>query len=147
MKYRRFGDDILVRIDRGEEILSKLTYLVEQEKIHLGAVSGIGAVDHIKIGLYEVEKQEYHQDEFKGEEMEITSLVGNISTKNGAPYLHLHGTFAGKDKSVIGGHVNEAHISATSEIWIHVVEGEIDRVLDEEVTGLNLIQFNGEEEV
>lgn len=141
MEYRRFGNDILVRIDKGEEILSQLTYLVEQENIRLGSVSGIGAVDHIKIGLYEVEDQKYHMDEFKDEEMEVTSLIGNISTKDGAPYLHLHGNFSRKDKSVIGGHVNEAHISATSEIVVHVIDGEIDRELDMEVTGLNLIRF------
>ena len=44
MKYKRFGSRMVLRIDRGEEVLTQLHRAAEQEGIRLAAVSGLGAV-------------------------------------------------------------------------------------------------------
>ena len=82
MEYRRFGETYVLRLDRGEEILSCLESFCRTENIKLGSVEGLGASDHVIIGLYDVAKRVYHKSTFD-EPMEITSLVGNISTKDG----------------------------------------------------------------
>ncbi len=138
MEYKRVGNTIVLRAQRGEEIISLLTMLISEENITCGRVSGIGATDKITIGLYNVNTQEYHKDAIE-EEMEILSLSGNLTRKDGAPYVHVHGSFSTLDR-VYGGHVNEVWISATAEIIIDVIDLVVDRKTDKE-TGLNLIKL------
>ena len=140
MDYRKFNDTYVIRMDRGEEILSSLTELCRKEKICLGSVSALGAADYAVIGLYDVGARQYHRHTFD-EPMEITSLVGSISTKEGEPYLHLHINLCRDNMSVIGGHLNECRISATCEMIVRQLDGVVERQLDEAVTGLNLYEF------
>ena len=140
MDYRKFNDTFVVRMDRGEEILSALTELCGKEQIRLGSVSALGAADHAVIGLYDVGARQYHRHTFDGP-MEITSLLGSISVKDGEPYLHLHINLCREDMSVIGGHLNECRISATCEMIVQQIDGIVERKLDEAVTGLNLYEF------
>lgn len=141
MKYQRFGKNYVVRIDRGEDILAVLTDFARTEGVGLATVQGLGACDHVRIGAYNVEAQVYRTEVFDGE-MEMTSLIGSITTMHGEAYLHLHATFGLADYTVVGGHLNEARISATGEIFITVLDGETDRFKDE-ATGLNLLDLNG----
>ena len=41
---------------------------------------------------------------------------------------------------VFGGHLNRAIVSATCEMIINIIDGEVDRKLDENI-GLNLFEF------
>ena len=86
MEYRSFGDTYIIRLNRGEEILSALTEFCRKEQIKLGSVEALGAADHAVFGLYDVAARQYHKHAFD-EPMEITSLLGNISTKDGELYL------------------------------------------------------------
>ena len=139
MQYRVFGDTYVVRLQRGEEVLACLRGLCEKESISLGTVSAIGAVNHVVVGVYRVDEQKYVANTFDGV-MELTSLMGNITEKDGEPYLHLHATFGDLTGKVIGGHLNEAVVSATCELFVRKVEGHVGRRLDPE-TGLNIFDF------
>ena len=139
MQYRVFGDTYVVRLQRGEEVLACLRELCEKESISLGTVSAIGAVNHVVVGVYRVDEQKYVANTFDGV-MELTSLMGNITEKDGEPYLHLHATFGDLTGKVIGGHLNEAVDSATCELFVRKVEGHVGRRLDPE-TGLNIFDF------
>ena len=139
MQYRVFGDTYVVRLQRGEEVLACLRELCEKESISMGTVSAIGAVNHVVVGVYRVDEQKYVANTFDGV-MELTSLMGNITEKDGEPYLHLHATFGDLTGKVIGGHLNEAVVSATCELFVRKVEGHVGRRLDPE-TGLNIIDF------
>ena len=139
MDYRRFGNTIVARMDRGEEILEQLREICLQEDVKLASVSALGAVDAFTVGVYKVDEQKYYSNHFAGA-FEIVSLTGTISTMNGEYYAHLHMS-AGNDKGeVFGGHLNRAMISATCELVIHVIDGRVERRHDEEV-GLNLFEF------
>lgn len=139
MQTRMFGDTYVVRLQRGEEILASLQKLCVEEQIALGTVSAIGAVNHVVIGVYRVEEQQYVANSFDGV-LELTSLMGNITEKDGGPYLHLHAAFGGLDGKVIGGHLNEAVVSATCELFVRKIDGHIGRRLDPE-TGLNIFDI------
>lgn len=139
MEYRKSGNHYVVRIDRGEEVLEKLTELCSKEGIASGAVYGLGASDRVVIGLYSVSQQVYLKKELQGE-MEITSLIGNISRKDGVPYLHLHINVCNPEMQVFGGHLNECRISATCELIVTPGEGGIGRRIDPQI-GLNVYTF------
>lgn len=137
MLSKRIGNTLIIRVDRGEELIEGIKTAVKKEKVRLGIVSGIGAASSTTLGVYNVEEQKYYQSVFNGIH-EITHLSGNISEMNGETYLHLHITISDEEGHAYGGHLNEAVIGATSEIFIQIIEGSVDRYKDEE-TGLNLL--------
>lgn len=139
MEYRKFGSKYVIRLDKGEEVLESLKKICQENKIRLGTVSGIGAVNQVKIGLFETDTKEYHSVELN-KDMEITCLTGNISEMNGEVYLHLHVTLSDHTHNAFGGHLNLAVISATGEIIVDAIEGNVDREFSQEI-GLNLIKF------
>lgn len=139
MEYRKFGNQFVVRMDKGEEIITTLTKLCKECKITLGSVTAVGAVNKATIGLMDTKTKQYKSDEFTGD-LEITSLVGNISRKNGEVYLHLHANLGDDKHNVYGGHLSLAVVSVTCEMIINSIEGEVGREFNEEV-GLNLFKF------
>jgi len=139
MNYKRFGNKVIVRIDRGEEIVGTLKQICKDLDIKLGTITGIGAVNKATIGLYDVETKKYHSTELTGDH-EIVPLFGNISTMNGKFYLHIHANLANAEHKSFGGHLNSAIVSATFEGVIDIIDGEINREIDNSV-GLNLIKL------
>ena len=139
MEYRKFGNNYVVRIDKNEEVLDKLVFLCRKENIKLGSVTGLGATNRVVIGLFDTVEKKYHQKELTGP-MEITSFVGNISTKDGEVYLHCHINVCDKDNHVFGGHLNLCNISATCELNITAIDGQAERKFSDEI-GLNLYHF------
>lgn len=139
MEYRRFGNSIVARMDKGEEILAQIQELAQQEHIRLASVTALGATNDFTVGVYKVDEKKYCANEFQGN-FEIVSLRGTINTMDGEFYTHIHMS-AGNDRGeVFGGHLNRAVVSATCEMVIQVMDGEVDRVYDPE-TGLNVFRF------
>ncbi len=139
MEYKRFGDTIVLRIDRGEEICEQLKNMALKERIRLAEISALGAVNDFTVGVFRTGEKKYYANRFTGDH-EIVSLTGTISTMNGAYYAHLHMS-AGNDKGeVFGGHLNSARVSATCEMVVRVIDGSVERAFNEDV-GLNLFSF------
>lgn len=139
MEYKVEEGKIIVRLDRGEEVVSSLLKIIKDEKLHGGFISAIGAADVIEVGLYEVEKQQYKSKRFEGD-FEIISCLGNVSRKDGEPYLHLHMSFGDKDFNVYGGHLSYCRISGTFECVIGLTKSAIERMKDSK-TGLNIFKI------
>ena len=115
MEYRRFGNTIVVRIDRGEEILTALQEIAEAEDIRLASISALGATNDFTVGVYNVDEKQYHANDFKGN-FEIVSLTGTVSTMDGRFYAHLHMSAGDEKGQVFGGHLNRAVVSAVCEM-------------------------------
>ena len=139
MEYRVFEDAILVRLDKGDEIVKSLLEVAKREGVTLASVSGIGATDDFEVGVFDLERSDYEHFRFGGNH-EIVSLVGNVTEKDGAPYLHLHITCAGEGGKIVGGHLMEGRISLTAEIFLHKASGRAERLRDEAL-GINQIRF------
>ena len=139
MFYQQMGDTIAVRLQVGEEIVASLTELCERLQLHTATIAGLGAVNRVTCGLFDPVKKSYLSHHYE-QDLEIVSLVGNITRMQQKPYLHLHASFADEQGRVFGGHLNEAWISATAELFITVLPGQIGRFADEQ-TGLNLMEI------
>lgn len=139
MEYRKFKNHYLIRIDRGEEVLEKLNEFIKKEGILTASIEAIGACDEFTVGLYSVDEKKYYSTEYKGE-YEIVSFLGNITTNNNAPYIHIHIGCAGRDNIVRGGHLNRCHISGTFEAKVTLIDGEVSRQKDS-ASGLNVFKF------
>lgn len=136
MKFKRFNDVYMVRIDLGEEIMEALGSLCRSENIRLAQVNAIGATDQAVIGVYDLKDQAYREEKLTGF-MEITSLTGNITFVNDKPYIHLHATVADQQHTIHGGHVINMRVGATCEMFVRVLDSSVGRVRNEEL-GINL---------
>ena len=139
MEYSKFDDSYVVRINKGEEVIEKLKELCKKEDIKLAEITGLGASNLVEIGVFNVNTKEYNTKVFEGM-FEITSLVGNATSKDGEVYLHIHINFGDENGNVRGGHLVRTNISATSEIIVRKINGEVGRKLSDEI-GLNLLEF------
>ncbi len=139
MEYKQMGNNYVMRVDPGEEILEKIGILCKKENIRVGSAVGLGASNRAVVGLFDTVNKVYKKKELTGP-MEITSLVGNISTKDGETYLHFHVNLCDEEMRIQGGHMNACYVSATAEITVTKSEGTVERRMDEEI-GLNLYRF------
>lgn len=139
MEYRKFNNQIIARIDKGEEILDKIKEIAIKENIKLASINALGATNEFVVGVYNVGEKKYYSNEFKGY-FEIVSLTGTINTMDGKFYTHIHMSAGNENGEVFGGHLNKAIVSATCEMVINVIDGNVDRCFDEE-TGLNIFNF------
>ncbi len=139
MEYRKFGNTIVARIDKGEEILDKVKEIALKENIKLASINALGAVSEFTVGVFKTDEKKYYSNEFKGY-FEIVSLTGTINTMNDEFYTHLHMSAGDDTGKVFGGHLNRAIVSATCEMVINIIDGRVDRYFDEEI-GLNLFKF------
>ena len=78
MEYRRFGNTIIARIDRGEEVLEQVKAIAQAEQIKLASVQALGAVGEFTVGVFHTAEKQYHANSFAGD-FEIVSLTGTIS--------------------------------------------------------------------
>lgn len=139
MEYRKFLDTYVVRLNKGEEVIESLTKLCKNENIELAEITGLGASNLVEIGVFNVNTKEYNTKVFEGM-FEITSLIGNATRKKEDVYLHIHINFGNEEGIVKGGHLVRSIISATSEIIVRKIDGQVGRKLSSEI-GLNLLEF------
>mgnify|MGYP000416546689 FL=1 len=53
MEYKRFGNTVVVRMDKGEEIVEQVKQVALKENIKLAQVSALGATNDFEVGLFD----------------------------------------------------------------------------------------------
>ena len=132
MKYRKIGEKIFVSLQTGDLINKSLTEISVKENISNAWINGIGAIDSVEVGYMDVVNKKYQKRNFN-DNYELISLIGNISIKDGVPFVHTHITFSDTEYKVFGGHLFDAKITATGEIILTVADSKIDRQFNENV--------------
>ena len=139
MEYRKLGDTIVLCLVRGEDVLASIRAVCNAERVRLAEISALGAADYAEVGVYHLAEKRFLPRTLEGE-MEICALTGSVTRRGTELYLHLHGSLADADGNVYGGHVKEIRVSATAEIFIRLLPGEVNRRLEEE-SGIFLMDF------
>ncbi len=107
-----------VRFSTGDEILSGLYDLVAKHHITSGHITGIGGLaPGALLGWGDPEVGGFKKIEIK-DKTEIVSLIGDISMRNDAPYVHVHMIVGSSDGSTKAGHLIEAHIAPVGELTV-----------------------------
>jgi predicted DNA-binding protein with PD1-like motif len=115
-----------------------LKKLAAAESIGMASLAGIGAVKDVTLGYLDLDQKEYLKREFNGDSMELVSLAGNLALLDGEPVAHCHAVIGDREMRAFGGHLFQATVSVTVEIFLRVYEGEIVRQFDPNF-GANLI--------
>ena len=128
--------------ERGEEFFSLLSAFCEQTDMHWARFSGIGAVQDVEIGYYDLSARQYVFREEAGP-FEVANLDGNVTELDEMPMIHAHGVLSRCDPSLecIGGHIRRMTVAVTLEVCLWEVTQPLLREYDDE-TGLNLITIS-----
>ena len=132
MKHRIDNDCIYMTLAKGDLINKTLETYAESHDIGCAWINGIGALENPEIGYYSLEDKSYYRKTFKGE-YELTSLIGNITLKEGKPFSHTHITFSDTEFRVFGGHLFNANITAAGEFIMQFGSDEINREMNAEI--------------
>ncbi len=136
MKIRQIDNDVLVCLERGDKIPDALIKAVKDTGIQAAVVSGIGALQSVELGYFDINKKEYIKKTFE-ESYELVSLTGNLGWVDKEPFLHLHAAISGPDMTLLGGHLFSGVVSVTGEIILKSVSTRIERT-DDAFSGLKL---------
>jgi len=104
---------------KNDEVISGLTEFAQKYKITAAHFKGLGDAMHAKVGWYEQSNKMFKIIPIN-EPAEITSLIGNITINNGKPVVHAHINLADSAGIVHGGHLLEAFIFPTLEVFVTV---------------------------
>jgi uncharacterized protein len=139
MQFKRFGERAQLRFESGEHVAPTLLDWLTSEGIVFAAMTGLGAVKSATVSYWNAESQQYETHELR-EQMEVVSLVGNVTLKEGQPFAHIHMTLGRRDLSTLGGHFNDAIAHPTLEVWLRPEAESVHRALDE-TCGLYVMQL------
>ncbi|HII61339.1 PPC domain-containing DNA-binding protein [Pyrococcus horikoshii] len=116
------GRTYLFRVPEGEELLTYIKNFCKKEGIETAIINGIGTLKNPKIGYFLEEKKEYKVIPLKGS-YELISLIGNVSLKDGEPFVHAHVSLGNEEGIVFGGHLVEGEVFV-AEIFLQELKGE-----------------------
>jgi predicted DNA-binding protein with PD1-like motif len=124
--------------DEGDEVIETLKSHARRAGVRSARLTALGAFSSATLAYFDWESKEYREIPVD-EQVEVTSLVGDIGIHDGAPAVHIHCVLGRSDGSAVTGHLLEARVRPTLELFLTAYDGELTRVVDEE-TGLPLIE-------
>lgn len=138
MVYTFDNYNYVIRLDKGEKLVESLDTFVLETHLQGAWINGIGGVLQVELGFYDLDAKAYQWRTFDNA-YEITNLHGSLAMgEDGKPAFHLHGTFCDAQFQAIGGHVKEAVVAGTCELFVHRSYKPLHRRLDAGV-GLNTL--------
>jgi len=139
MHVRDVETGFVIKLSRGEKVMESLTEFCKTRGLQGGFLQGIGAVRNTEMGYYDLEKREYFFKSYPGD-MEVISMTGNIALVDEAPFLHVHLTLSDTENRAHGGHLKEAEVAVTLEVFLTPFPVALKRTYDDG-TGLKLLDI------
>jgi len=126
----------IVRLNYDADLIQSITELAKNKGIEAGSFTAIGALKRAKLGYYDQKNHEYREMKIDSPH-EMASCVGNVSLKDGEPFIHAHVVLADETGNTKAGHLFEGIVFA-AEVHLRQLEGpKLERKYDE-LTGLSL---------
>ena len=118
LKYRQEGQNWILALEAGEEIVSTLNAFLAEHNIKGGFLVGLGAVENVELSYYDLKEKKYHSKKFDEGTFELLNLTASVSETG----LHAHVTLAGHDFKAFGGHLAKATVAAAFEGFLTPAE-------------------------
>ena len=112
------GRTFKVTLGQGDDLLSGLTEFAAKNHIASAQITGLGGFITATLGWGDSANGWAFKKTAIDQKCEVASLVGNISLRDGKPYVHIHAVVSFLDGSTKGGHLIDAHISPIAEIFV-----------------------------
>ncbi len=106
---------LVVRLNKGEDLGESLASLIGSQRITVATVTGHGVLEAVILDAYDARSRAYSDARTFTGRLELISLTGHLSTREGHPDLYLHAAVArdtGNGVEVLGGRLIEAQVIA-----------------------------------
>ncbi|MBO4897826.1 MAG: DUF296 domain-containing protein [Clostridia bacterium] len=144
MEYRKIGQTIYARIDKGDEIIENILAVCKKENIDSAVFSGIGGCSEAEIQTFIPSLGAFETEKISGM-LELVSMNGNVlKDENGDYCHHTHAMFSFKENGEhkqAGGHMKSATVLYTAEIEIRPTVGGIIKKKFDPETGTGFWSF------
>ena len=120
---------MVLRFDEGEEVLEGIKNFMQQRGLSACVFYGIGACSLAELAYFDLADKIYKKTVLK-QNLEIASLIGNGGRKDGQAFVHAHAVLGDKDLKTYGGHAARLVVSATCEIFLITLNGQLNREID-----------------
>ena len=122
MLYRRVAaqsgiNHYILVFDPGDEAIAELTRFAKETGVTAASFTGIGGCQRLTVSTFSWEEKRYVPIDIE-EQVELTSLIGDIAILDGAPSIHAHIVVAKSDGSARGGHLLNAIVRPTLEVAV-----------------------------
>jgi predicted DNA-binding protein with PD1-like motif len=126
--------------ETGEEVITGLLAFASEHKLTASHLTAIGAFERVTLGFFELELKDYKKIPIN-EQVEVMSLIGNLTLdERGEPKVHAHVVVGRRDGTAHGGHLLEAYVRPTLEVFLVESPKPLRRKMSAEV-GLPLIDL------
>lgn len=142
MKLRQVAEDThLLALEPGDEFMDAITRFAAERALRAASFTAIGAVSKAVYAYWDRDRKVYDKFETP-DQMEVLSLSGSVARDDrGDVKIHAHVVLGGRDGSTVGGHLFEAHVYPTLEVFLTELTTELRRKKDPE-TGLMLLEMD-----
>lgn len=122
-----------VRLLPGDDLLGGLNRAAKGLGFEAATLSILGAVKSLVIVAFDQTAKTYGEPK-RYDQMEISGGTGNVSLKDGEPFVHIHVVGAGQNGKAVAGHLIEGSTVYMIEAYFRVLEGTPPvRELDDEI--------------
>ena len=129
----------MLAFHHGDEVMAGITEFARKQHVAAAHLTAIGAFADATLAWYDLGRKAFRTIPVRSE-AEVVSLLGNITTDpNNSPLVHVHCALGDPDGKVTGGHLMEAHVSVTLELFLTEEPASIHKVMDKKM-GLELIE-------
>ena len=124
----------------GDEVMAGLKKVAAEEHFAGSHFTAIGAFKEVILGYFDWQKKDYIKIPIQ-EQVEVLSLLGDITLNEGKPNIHAHVVLGKRDGSTAGGHLIQAQVRPTLEVILTESLKHLTRRFDKE-SGLVLISLS-----
>jgi uncharacterized protein len=121
----------------GDEAMAALVAFANERHLKATQFTAIGAFSRVVVAYFDWTTKSYRNIPI-GDQVEVLSLVGDVSVEDGKPKVHAHVVVGKADATAHGGHLIEGHVRPTLEIVLTETPRHLQRRFDP-VSGLALI--------
>jgi predicted DNA-binding protein with PD1-like motif len=143
MNYKLINDDkqktYAIILESGEEAMEQIKAFTRKLNLSASRFTAIGAFSDTTVGFFDFSIKDYKKNRFN-QQMEVVSLVGDISVYKNEYKVHAHVVLADEKGAAYGGHLIKGTVHPTLEIILDESPLYLKREMDEN-SGLPLIKI------
>jgi predicted DNA-binding protein with PD1-like motif len=124
----------------GDELAKGLKDFATEQNLADASFKAIGALAVVKLAWFNPETKKYQTSVDLKEQLELLSMIGDIAKHDGKPIVHAHVVVGRSDGTTAGGHLLEASVRPTCEVFLTESPVELSKEFDPD-SGLLLIKL------
>ena len=124
----------------GDELAQGLKDFATAHNLADASFKAIGALAAVKLAWFNPQTKKYQISVDLKEQVELLSMIGDVAQHEGRPIVHAHVVVGRSDGTTAGGHLLEASVRPTCEVFLTESPVELSKALDPD-TGLVLIKL------